>query len=121
MDRRKLIASAASLCAAAAAQGQQAPASKPKPRSKITVLKRELYADINEKYRNGRAKRCDVFKDGQEFEVASPYRPPEGFCEWAWADIRSYIHAVHSGNARPQIGCCTDGVRPVVFKIEKIS
>ena len=118
MDRRKLMTcGAASLCAAAVAQGQE---QQSRPRTKITVLKRELYEDISEKYRGGRAKRCDVFKDGQEFEVSSPYSPPEGFCEWAWADIRGFIQAAHSGAKRPQIGCCTDGVRPVVFAIEKI-
>ena len=121
MNRRKLIVGAAtSLCAATAVQAQETK-KKPKrrPRAKITVLKRELYQDINDEYRDGKAKVCPLFKDGQEFDVLSPYQPPEGFCDWAWADIRPYIQTACAGSKRPQIGCCTDGVRPVVFKIEK--
>jgi len=52
---------------------------------------------------------------------------PEGFCSWAWADIqRDVIHMGLGGDfpwmKKPgvMISCCTDGLRPVVFKLERI-
>jgi uncharacterized repeat protein (TIGR04076 family) len=44
---------------------------------------------------------------------------PEKFCEWAWADIRTYIPMV-LGQGNPIAVCCTDGFRPVFFKLERI-
>ena len=38
-----------------------------------------------------------LFQEGQEFILNSPYLCPEGFYTWA----------------------CTDGVRPVFFKVER--
>ena len=53
--------------------------------------------------------------------------PPEGFRAWAWVDIhREVVRVMGEGNngALKQKGttvtCCTDGFRPVVFKIERI-
>jgi uncharacterized repeat protein (TIGR04076 family) len=61
-----------------------------------------------------------VFTDGQEFVLESPWVAPEGFCQWAWADIRTYILLVWEGKFDHFIACCTDGLRPVFFKIERI-
>jgi uncharacterized repeat protein (TIGR04076 family) len=52
---------------------------------------------------------------------------PEGFCSWAWADIqRDVIHLALGGDfpwmkqKGTIISACTDGLRPVLFKIERI-
>jgi uncharacterized repeat protein (TIGR04076 family) len=53
---------------------------------------------------------------------------PQGFCAWAWDDIyKSLIGLASGGNwgmwyEKPEliIACCTDGTRPVYFKIEKV-
>lgn len=52
---------------------------------------------------------------------------PEGFCSWAWADIQRDVLVVMSGGSiswfnrkNMSIVCCTDALRPVVFKIERI-
>lgn len=53
---------------------------------------------------------------------------PEGFCPWAWIDIYQSVNAISAGatfapwNRRDgqTIVCCTDGIRPVVFKVEAI-
>ena len=50
-----------------------------------------------------------------------PWYPPEGFCDWAWADIRTYIGLVHAGGMEQTVACCTDGFRPVFFKLERLS
>jgi len=97
----------------------QAPA-KPSNKCKITVLKRTLNDDWNKEFRGGNVKLCSVVKDGQEFIVESARRKPEGFCDWAWADIRVYIQQVDAGKFDTTVACCTDGFRPVFFKIERV-
>ena len=68
---------------------------------------------------------CDHFKEGQEYIM--DLSCPPGFCSWAYADIqRDVIHVLFGGNY-PWVGdkvtaisCCSDGLRPVIFKIERI-
>lgn len=71
---------------------------------------------------------CDLFEDGQVF-ISEPYgRMPEGFpCGSAWNTIYGTVRALAFGGIIPwykegdvSINCCTDGLRPVVFKIERI-
>ena len=85
---------------------------------KVTVLKRSVQQEFADRYRNGQVKQCDQFKDGQEFTVTQPWSAPEGFCQWAWADIRTYVSANFHGGSLPTVACCTDGFRPVFFRIE---
>ena len=87
---------------------------------KITVLKRTLNTDWSKEFRNSEGKKCDIFKEGQEFIIDSPWSAPNGFCHWAWADIRTFIHLVQEGRYETFVSCCTDGFRPVFFKIERI-
>ena len=125
MERRKFInaAVATSACALASmvipdrahSQGEN----KRYP-CKITVLKRIVFNDLYEKYRKGEGSVCPQFKEEQEFIAKTPWEPPKDFCVWAWADIRSYIHGVCYGNSNKVIVCCTDGFRPVIFKLERI-
>jgi uncharacterized repeat protein (TIGR04076 family) len=53
---------------------------------------------------------------------------PEGFCDWAWADIQRDVAVLCSGGDYPWIklkgatvACCTDAFRPVTFLIERIN
>ena len=62
----------------------------------------------------------DTLQEGQEFIIDSPFLHPDGFCHWAWADIRSFIQESYFGREDPIIACCTDGIRPVFFKIERM-
>ena len=99
---------------------------------KITVLKRQLFQDIADQYVEKERKktygRCEVFKEGQEFITDVLSGIPDGFCTWAWNDIyKSLVGFYAEGNfgmwyenKNIIIACCTDGVRPVIFKIEKI-
>jgi uncharacterized repeat protein (TIGR04076 family) len=101
-------------------------------KSKITVLKRMANHDLAEAYRKDEYNErypvpCNLFEDGQEFILEDMSTPPEGFCAWAWVDIhREVVLVMGGGNngALKQKGttvtCCTDGFRPVVFKIERI-
>jgi uncharacterized repeat protein (TIGR04076 family) len=44
---------------------------------------------------------------------------PEGFCGWAWADIQKLVYGMARGGQKVFVTCCTDGYRPVVFKLER--
>ena len=107
--------------------------SSEEPKCKITVLKRTLNSDLLGEYLADEYKElspCEKLTDGQEFllegfeQLASV---PEGFCTWAWADLRHDILRVASGGEMPglkqpgvAIAGCTDWFRPVIFKIERI-
>lgn len=94
---------------------------------KIAVLKRMIVKDlVNEYAHDPELGPCDIYKDGQEFILEKPDMP-EGFCSWAWADINRDVVSIMTGGDMDwvnrngtQIICCTDGFRPVVFKIERI-
>ncbi|MBN2334848.1 TIGR04076 family protein [Candidatus Bathyarchaeota archaeon] len=69
---------------------------------------------------------CDAVKLGAEY-ISKSLKMPEGFCSWAWADIqRDVAHLALGGDFRwinkpgSMVSCCTDGLRPVVFKLERI-
>jgi len=98
---------------------------------KITVLKRvdpEYIFDGNvpisprgEKYTI-----CKAFDAKQEF-ISKNTQCPEGFCNYAWKDIYSDLRVLAQGGdhepwvEKPKmISCCTDGIRPVSFTLERI-
>jgi uncharacterized repeat protein (TIGR04076 family) len=94
---------------------------------KITVLKRfdtkEVFKDppVKAKYSGP----CPVFKEGQVFHVDESM--PSDFCPYAWDTIFPYIIALRSDGSFNEwyeepgvaVACCPDGLRPVVFKIER--
>ncbi len=86
---------------------------------KITVVKTMLNKEIEDLIEDRPMEVCPIFNQGQEFVFESPYEIPEGFCQWAWADIRPYILSFFFDREHPVIACCTDGIRPVVFKLEQ--
>ncbi len=112
------LEAAGAVAASAVAGDDQAQAQK-KYVCKLTVLRRGFEKEFADKYRNGQGAPCPRFKDGQEFTITSHWALPAGFCEWAWGDIRTYIHDVFAG-AGTTVACCTDGFRPVFFKIERL-
>ena len=100
-------------------------------KAKITVIKKisatDIYGDDMPVATNPNmfAPTCDQFELGQEF-MLDDINCPQGFCSWAFADIqRDLVHVFFRGNypwikdKGVSISCCTDGLRPVVFKIER--
>ena len=97
---------------------------------KITVLKRTDPSELFEKLPVNKKDwmvPCGVYKDGQEIIVGENLRMPEGFCQSAWLAIYPNIRTLGFGGNLPYfdekgiaITCCTDGMRPVIFKIERI-
>ena len=94
-------------------------------RIRITIVKRLLHKDLLSECADSVWERCERLQVGQEF-VSEGVNMPEGFCSWAWADIQKYVITLARGGnfrgVRP--GCfvtsCTDGFRPVLFKLERI-
>ena len=103
------------------------------PKCRITVLRRECFEDLQEKYlADPKSGKCPFFEDGQEFIVTMDdfFRMMHGkFCAEAWDAISRYVYAALQGGSimrgwtndeRVMIACCNDGTRPVIFKIERI-
>jgi uncharacterized repeat protein (TIGR04076 family) len=127
MERREFLTTlaATSGCAVAAAAGERPNGGEAGDQAakkygvKITVLKRSYEKELVDQLKTGPASPCTRFSDGQEFTVTSQWAMPEKFCPWAYADIRAYIPMV-LGQGNPIAVCCTDGYRPVFFKVERI-
>lgn len=96
---------------------------------KITVVKRTINQDLVDEYLDPKRENfgpCPAFEDGQEFAIEEFPSKPEGFCDWAWSIIHKDVVAMMFGGAYPwikqpgtAITCCTDGLRPVIFKVER--
>lgn len=95
---------------------------------KITVLRAEFYPELADEYltEGRKAGPCSLVKVGDEFLYEGGAEKPDGLCPWAWIDIYRGVNALSAGasyapwNAQDgvQILCCTDGIRPVVFKVQ---
>jgi uncharacterized repeat protein (TIGR04076 family) len=87
--------------------------------NKVTVLKRMVNQELIDAYQHQTVAPCNRLEDGQVFVVEDWGAMPQGFCEWAWADIQKKIEL--AGQLGTVVACCTDGFRPVVFEIERTS
>jgi uncharacterized repeat protein (TIGR04076 family) len=102
-----------------------------KMKCKITVLRKMFNRDFAEKFCRESVTPCPVFTEGQEFiyDHSGDGNKPSGFCERAWHDIYSTVMTLAQNGTfigwmkedGVSIACCTDGTRPVVFKIERIA
>lgn len=102
---------------------------------RITVLRRAVYEDLQSEYLDRTAfpsacGPCERMREGQCFEIRGPYpEKPEAFGCWdAWIDIQRPLSAILYGANLPwvrekgvAIACCGDGLRPVSFRIERVS
>ncbi|MCI8475029.1 MAG: TIGR04076 family protein [Oscillospiraceae bacterium] len=96
---------------------------------RITVLRKQLYEDIAERYLTDYPDvACDFFQEGDSFLYTGGAEMPQGFCPWAWIDIYSRVAALSAGGTYTpwqrwdgvNIVCCIDGVRPVSFLLEAV-
>ena len=65
-------------------------------------------------------------EEGQVF-ISENGAFPEGFCSWAYADSQRDLSHLRLGGDYPWmqekgtiLACCTDGARPVLFKLERM-
>jgi len=101
---------------------------------KITVVKTEFFEDLVTDVDvstedDGQFTRCPFFKVGDVMVVKDVDDLPEHFkCMWAWADIgRDIAMILYGGQPEPVLknphsmySCCDEGLRPVVFKLERV-
>lgn len=95
-------------------------------RCRITVLKKMINQDLIDEYGEDVTGPCRRLAEGQQFLVEGG-NMPQDFCPWAWADVHRDVSVVLYGGGMPwieqpgtSIACCTDGLMPVVFKIERL-
>jgi len=96
---------------------------------KITVLKvfhpDEVFGDNYPIKKQDWMGPCYIHREEQEFLVKGGEKP-EGFCSGAWVAIYPHIRLLVMGGDMPGVepglalGSCNDGLRPVVFKIERV-
>ena len=104
---------------------------------RITIIKKTLHEDlINEFTINPQGWKdgsiggknpncCHSFKIGHQF-ISDGSQMPEGFPSPPWVDIQKYVWIL--GRGGNMLGCkqgtyitnCSDGFRPVTFKLERI-
>ena len=97
---------------------------------KITVIKKFSPEDVfgHEMIRQDTGKVIPIcsMKKGKDYIVEDIYKMPEDFCPRVWHDTHDLITLFFYGGDMeyPEPGItyitCNDGVRPVVFKYEKI-
>jgi uncharacterized repeat protein (TIGR04076 family) len=101
---------------------------------KITVLKRldpqEIFTVLPVKVKPEFAVPCPRFTQGQEFIIDHPRIPimPPEFCSVAWQSLWWPILSLMSNATFYQwydepnvlMAACVDGLRPVIFKLERI-
>jgi len=102
------------------------------PKVRITVLKTTFHQDLVDEYLQDEDFKknfgtCFVFEEGQTFISEGWPSKPEAFCERAWPNIQHEVSMVMYGASVPwiekpgyTITCCNDGLRPVIFKVERI-
>ena len=92
---------------------------------RITVLRRTLNEDFIKELGDFPWQPCERVSDSQVF-ISEHLCMPEGFCSWAWTDIYKIILTLARGGdflgVKPGVfvTCCTDGFRPVLFKVERL-
>ena len=105
---------------------------------KITVIRKECFDNLQEKYlSNPRSGPCPVFEVGQEFILERNSKRDDFWhmldgpfpCAEAWDCISRYVYTALQGGSimkgwtndeKMMIACCSDGTRPVIFKLERI-
>ena len=97
---------------------------------KITVLKRFNPSEVFENDPVTLAKplaACELYRDGQEFTVGEDGKMSNGFCTSTLQTIFPNVRTLSFGGNLPwfkqkgvSVNCCSDSLRPVVFKLERI-
>ena len=94
---------------------------------KITVLRRECYTDLAAEYAPfPDYSPCQMMKEGDVFYTSGPFgnECPKDFCAMAWQAICLQATTLAGGGKvfgmdDVHIACCNDGLRPVIFRLER--
>ena len=98
---------------------------------RIKVIKKCFFESLAEEYltEGKEVGPCPLLEEGDSFIFEGSAIMPEGFCPWAWIDIYRGVSALACGGTNTPwnnkdgqtVYCCTDGIRPVTFLLERIS
>ena len=100
------------------------------PKIKITIIEKLNMADVHPSGEGGAVPDfepvCPMLQVGDQF-IADVDTAPPGFCPAAFDDIYRYISGLRFGANYPWMAragtatvCCTDGLRPVIFRLERM-
>ncbi len=95
---------------------------------KITVLKCHFDEELALEYGVKGLGKCPFHEVGQAFYA--DYAKPDSLCDEAWKAIYQYVFALAHGSGifyhgdwidKPGVAICScnDGLRPVIFKVER--
>ena len=95
---------------------------------KITVLKTTVFQDLADQLvTDPDYGPCPVHQVGQTFLTGGIFgnEMPEGFCAQAWQSLVMPVNVLIGGGKvlgfdEKHIACCADGLRPVVFLLERV-
>lgn len=95
---------------------------------KITVLERTYNEKLAKEYGIENLPKCPLHPEGQVFIYSGG--KPAGLCDEAWTCFEKYVFALSHevkefwGDWIPSaditVNSCNDGLRPVIFKLEKL-
>ncbi|MGY5854763.1 MAG: TIGR04076 family protein [Candidatus Thorarchaeota archaeon] len=102
------------------------------PRLKITVVRKyspeEVFGqEMIQKSSGKPIPTCQFLHEGQEFIAENSFKMPEGFCGWAWRDLTvrltkfDLVDDMDWPEKNVTYVACGDGVRPVIFRLEKLA
>ena len=102
---------------------------------RITVLRREFYPDLaRAELVNPEVGKCGLFEEGRVFLVDrhnfDSFAEQHSFCASAWDTVKPFVRKTLRGENPYRVGwsrdpsklvlCCNDGIRPVIFKLERL-
>ena len=97
---------------------------------RLTVIDKKCFPELQEQYcANKEAGACSCYNVGDVFEFYRADGPKIPHCSELWDAISRYIYTGLQGRPimrgwmekeNEMIACCSDGTRPVIFKIERI-
>ena len=102
------------------------------PKVTITVLKTLRHEDVFGRrlpeVSEDMPSVCRLHNEGEVYTVEVDGQKPVGFCTWAWHDIVPEVTTLRFGGSFPWmrregtiIASCSDGAKPVIFKLERVS
>ena len=99
-------------------------------RVKITILKTTFDEELAKEYGVKGLGPCPMMSEGQIFYA--DYAKPDHFCDEAWKAVYQYVFSLAHGSGKElfyygdwiktpgvAICSCNDGLRPVIFKLER--
>ena len=112
---------------------------KERRKVKITVVRKldskEIFGDHMPEFTDNFKTTCPLWEEGKEFLLEEEELGvsvvgmcmPRDFCSWAWHDIHRDLTVQQWGGDSPLVKktgvvytCCTNGLRPVIFQLERI-